>query len=82
MTSVVQAQRRFISNTKQISKQSALTFNQISEITGVSASTLRRIAKAKSRGQTYSPMLKTAIRLANASNLTVDAYISTPIKFQ
>ena len=81
-TNITKIEKRFLVNTKRLINGSHLSYEQASEVTGVSASTLRRIAKAKREGRTYSPMLKTAIRLADAANASVDAYVTQPVFVQ
>ena len=74
--------RTLAKNASVLRAQSALTLSQTEEATGVSRRTLSRIAVAHSRRRTYSPMLSTVVKLANATGVTVDQFLTQNLSFQ
>jgi DNA-binding XRE family transcriptional regulator len=74
--------KTFARNTVQIRKDSSTNLTELAYITGVSRRTLGRIEAAKKARKTYNPMLKTAIKLAQAAGVTVDELLNEKLSFQ
>jgi DNA-binding XRE family transcriptional regulator len=81
-TTLNQLGKNLAANTVRMRKDSSTNIKELAHITGVSARTLQRIEVAKKARQSYSPMLKTAIRLADAAGVTVDEFIKNRLVFQ
>jgi transcriptional regulator with XRE-family HTH domain len=67
--------RNFIRNTARIQKAAQLSTSELAKATGVSSRTLARMEKARKEGRSYSPMLKTVARLAQAAGVSIDQYL-------
>lgn len=74
--------KNLAANASRMRKDSATNFNELAHITGVSVRTLKRIEAAKKARRTYSPMLKTVVRLADAAGVTVDTFLKNRLQFQ
>lgn len=74
--------KNLVRNTAVLRADSLLTVEQTAKVTGVSERTLNRIELAKKSRRSYNPMLHTVVKLAEASGVTVDDYISKKLTFQ
>lgn len=77
MASLNQIGRTLARNTVMLRKDVEMNFSEMARLTGVSRRTLGRIEKAKAERRSYSPMLKTVVKLAETAGTTVDDYIKT-----
>jgi len=70
------AGRNIVSNAHVIQKESLLTIKQMAEATNLSTSTIRRMSKARKERRTYNPMFSTVVKLAQATQVSVDDLVS------
>lgn len=78
---LTQIGRTLARNAAVLRAQSTLNLTQTQEATGVSRRTLARIEKARAQRRTYKPMLSTVVKLANASGVTVDEFLTQQLTF-
>lgn len=76
------AGRNLISNANTIQKESLLTIKEMAEATGVSKDTLYRMNKARKERRTYNPMFSTVVKLAQASQISIDDLVSGKVVVQ
>lgn len=69
-------------NVAQIRKESEITQAQMAEATGVSRRTIQRIEQANTYGVAYNPLLSTAVKIANAAQITVQDLIYSQLEIQ
>lgn len=74
--------KNFVINTNRIRKFNSLSMQGMADVTGLSENTIRRIATARytrfGRGeQGYIPSLKTVVKVAEASGVSIDTLLTT-----
>lgn len=80
--SLNKAGKILVQNVNTIRKESRLTVKELAEATGVSKDTIYRMNKARKERRTYRPMLSTVVKLAKASNISIDDLVSGKVDVQ
>jgi transcriptional regulator with XRE-family HTH domain len=81
MATLNQLGRTLTRNTSMLRKDIDMSLTEMSYLTGVSRRTLGRIEQARAARRTYSPMLKTVVKLAAATGVTVDEYLNNNFRY-
>ncbi|MCU1492219.1 MAG: hypothetical protein JWM85_3624 [Acidimicrobiaceae bacterium] len=75
MATLNQIGKTITRNTTLLRRDVCMNLSDMERLTGVSRRTLGRIEKARAERRTYSPMLKTVLKLAETAGVTVDDYL-------